>query len=170
MFEPAASNVALLRARHPAEIAIPMGLSDRATSATLYTNADGSGLASLHQRRLDHYDISHEAGELVSTTTLDDYCSENSLAVDVLKLDIEGHELAALKGALRTLPEIRAVQFEFGGCNIDSRCFFQDFWYLFTAAGFELYRITPFGPRKLDRYRETDEQFTIANYVAVNQR
>lgn len=40
----------------------------------------------------------------VPTTTLDEYCSQNSIdSIDLLKLDIQGGELDALKGAKRLL-------------------------------------------------------------------
>ncbi len=77
--------------------------------------------------------------------------------------------MAALQGFGGALSVVRAVQFEFGGANIDTRTYFRDFWYLFTEAGFDLFRITPFGPQRLGRYRERDEFFSTTNYVAVRR-
>jgi len=71
-----------------------------------------------------------------------------------------------LGGALK---EIQIIQFEFGGCNIDTKTFFQDFWYFFKENGFAIYRISPKGPLLLDKYREADETFRTTNYVAVRQ-
>jgi len=170
LFEPSRLNAALLKSRHPDATINCVALSDRPGKAILYSNEPGSGIASLHQRRLEHHHIVHEATEETSLITLDDYCEEHQIAeVGVLKLDIEGHELAALRGAGKMLRQTKAVQFEFGGCNIDSRVFFQDFWYLFRDAGFALYRITPLGPLPVPAYRETDEGFVISNYVALNK-
>ena len=45
--------------------------------------------------------------------------------IDIAKLDIEGHELQALTGFGAALSACRVIQFEFGGCNIDTRTFFQ---------------------------------------------
>jgi len=86
-----------------------------------------------------------------------------------VKLDIEGHELAALKGFGRALNVTRALQFEFGGCNIDTRTYFQDFWYFFRDQHFDLYRITPFGAERIRRYKERDEFFKTTNYIAVRR-
>ncbi|HIO21636.1 MAG TPA: FkbM family methyltransferase, partial [Nitrospirales bacterium] len=86
--------------------------------------------------------------------------------ISVCKIDIEGHELDALNGFGEALKHIDVIQFEFGGCNIDTRTFFQDFWYFFTERGFDIYRITPFGAVKINRYRELDEFFTTTNYLA----
>jgi hypothetical protein len=42
--------------------------------------------------------------ETVDAVTLDDYVRERGLSrVDVVKIDVEGHELAVLKGAVATL-------------------------------------------------------------------
>jgi len=170
LFEPSRLNAALLAERYPDAAINRVALSDRPGKAMLFSNEPGSGIASLHQRRLEHHGLSHDPTEETTLITLDDYCAEHGIAaVGVLKLDIEGHELAAFKGAEATLRKTRAVQFEFGGCNIDSRVFFQDFWYLFRDAGFALYRITPFGPLPVPTYRETDEAFVISNYIALNR-
>jgi len=58
------------------------------------------------------------------------------------------------------------IQFEFGGCNIDTRIFFQDFWYFFKNNNFEIYRITPFGAAHKECYREFEECFLTTNYLA----
>ena len=49
--------------------------------------------------------------------------------IDIMKLDVEGHELDVLEGSRKTINSIKLIQFEFGGCNIDSKTFFQDFYY-----------------------------------------
>lgn len=85
-----------------------------------------------------------------------------------MKIDIEGLELAALRGFGAALDATSVLQFEFGGCNIDTRSYFRDFWTLFQRRGFTLYRITPFGLDRIARYRESDEFFSTTNYVARN--
>lgn len=63
---------------------------------------------------------------------------------------------------------IRAVQFEFGGTNIDTRTFFKDFFSLFTELGYAIHIIRPGGRLyRLARYREFYEQFRTTNYIAV---
>lgn len=87
----------------------------------------------------------------------------------VLKLDIEGHELSALLGATETLRQIEIVQFEFGGGNIDSHTYFQDFWYFFTDLEFDLHRLTPTGLNRVAEYSEMLEVFRPTNYFAVRK-
>lgn len=43
----------------------------------------------------------------VDITTLDKYCSQNNIKPDFIKMDIEGAELSALKGAIATIQKCR---------------------------------------------------------------
>ena len=86
-----------------------------------------------------------------------------------LKVDVEGHELDVFSGAKDALRKgsIKNIQFEFGGCNIDTRTFFQDFWYLLTGYGYTLYRIMPDGSLyRINNYAEKLEAFICTNYFA----
>jgi len=147
-------------------------ISDSSGSASLFADEAGSGLGSLTKRRLDHFRIAFDAEETVTTIRFEDYwlAELQGRPLDLVKLDIEGHELAALRGFGRALQATRALQFEFGGCNIDTRTYFQDFWYFFQEQGFELHRITPFGAERIRRYKERDEFFKTTNYIAVQRR
>ena len=84
-----------------------------------------------------------------------------------MKLDIEGFELFALQGGLKELESIKVIQFEFGGSNVDTRTFFQDFWYLLTSIGFRIYRISKSGPIEIKYYSEEDEYFSTTSFLAV---
>lgn len=147
-------------------------MSDKSGSATLFSDKPGSGLASLTQRKLDHFDISFDATETINTTRFEDYWKSElqSRQLDMVKIDIEGHELTALKGFGDALIATRVLQFEFGGCNVDTRTYLRDFWYYFTERHFDLYLITPFGAKRVLCYKESDECFSIANFIAVNRR
>ncbi|MCR5878897.1 FkbM family methyltransferase [Phenylobacterium sp. J367] len=171
-FEPAQRNVARLRTRFaedPGVRIVPLALSDKGTSTTLYSNVPGSGGASLTRRNLDHLNIRFDLEEKIVTTRFDDYwqAALQGRPIDLVKLDIEGHELDALNGFGDALAVTRVVQFEFGGCNIDTRTYFRDFWYFFTERGFTLFRITPFGAWRIRTYREAEENYVTTNFLAV---
>ena len=144
------------------------GLGSEDTKTTLYTNSDESGLASVYRRRLDHFNIDMNKSEDVVVKTLDTFCDENRIKrVHFLKLDVEGHELKALEGAEKMLNSgsIDFIQFEFGGCNIDSRTYFQDFYYLLKD-NYKIYRIVKDGLYPINQYREMYEAFITTNFLA----
>lgn len=175
IFEPAVTNIAVLHERLGADQRIhirPVAVSDASQENMLYANEPGSGLGSLTKRRLDHFDIKMDHEERVQTIRFDDYYSANLIGreIDLVKIDIEGFELAALRGfGEAALRKTRCVQFEFGGGMIDTRTFFQDFFYFFSEHEFDLFRITPMGMQRIPRYSEGDEFFSTVNYLARNR-
>ena len=149
-------------------IANNLGLSDKKSERLLYTNTKDSGLASVYNRNLEHFNISMNKSETIQLSTIDDYCNINKIErIHFLKLDIEGHELNAITGAqnMITAEKINFIQFEFGGCNIDSRTYFQDFFYKLKD-NFIIYRILKDGLFEISEYKENLEIFITANYLA----
>lgn len=111
-----------------------------------YLEKDGSTHASLYRDVIE--EIRHEPSIKydVIVKTLDDFCCDHKIGIiDLLKIDVEGHELQCLMGSSNLLREgkIRAIQLEFNEMNIISRSTFKDFWDLLT--GFKLYRLLPSG-------------------------
>jgi FkbM family methyltransferase len=176
-FEPSKNTFQLLSQKHESNKRVRLnnfGLSNLEKHSTLYMDKLGSGLASLTERRLEHFGKEHGAiSEEVKLRTLDSYAEEQENShIDLLKIDVEGHELKVLSGAERFLKENRIdlIQFEFGGCNIDTRSFFQDFFYFFQGYDFKLYRILSHCKLlEIPKYREIDEKFRTMNYLAVNK-
>jgi len=123
-----------------------------------------SGSASL----LDS-DLKRNVGErfIVTKSTLDSELCNQGIQPDIIKIDVEGHEMDVLKGSNETLRSTSVVQFEMGGTNIDTRVFFQDFFYFFRERGFEIRRLTPRGLRPVRSYSELDEAFVATNYIAL---
>ncbi len=148
-----------------------IGIGKELGEAQLHYNDVGSGLASLTKRKLDHFNIDFNKSEPILIDTIDNYCSKNNIdRIHLLKIDIEGHELDALAGARKMFDRksIDIVTFEFGGCNIDTRSFFQDFWYLFGELNMKIFRITPSGYlHPVESYKEIHEQFRTTNFVAL---
>ncbi len=150
---------------------IRSAVGEKAGKATLHVSSDFDHSASLHSRG-DSYCRDNDYHEVeIDLTTIDDFMAARALDwVDYVKMDIEGHELFALRGARRALEgrKIGAFAFEFGTANVNSHTFFRDFWQFLTDAGFRVSRITP-GGRLLpvDQYYEDYEYFrSVSNYVA----
>jgi FkbM family methyltransferase len=174
-FEPSAATFRILAQRfgHVTGVRLnPVGLGDRAGEYDLFSDAEGSGLASLTERQLEHLGISHQRSERVRIETLHEYCAAQGIErIDLLKIDVEGHELDVLRGAdgMLSRRRIRMVTFEFGGCNIDTKTFVREFWQLFTRHGMtSFHRIMPSGRLfRIDRYTESLELFLTTNFLVV---
>jgi FkbM family methyltransferase len=147
----------------------PFALGSEASTETLWSDVAGSGLASLTKRKLEHFGIDFSHSERVDVATLDSWAQASEVVPNLIKIDVEGHELDVLKGGLNTLAIAQVIQFEFGGCNIDTRTFFQDFWYLFAEAGFAIYRVSRDRPIHISQYSEADECFRTTNFLAVKK-
>lgn len=148
-----------------------IGLGKEQGEFNLYYDEPGSGTASLTKRNIDYMGVEFKHCERVSIDTVDHYCEEKNIDfIDLLKIDVEGHELDVLDGAVNMLRKksIGKVSFEFGGCNIDTRTFFKDFFCYFQKRHYRLYRITPSGYFfPVDSYKETYEQFRTTNFLAI---
>lgn len=173
-FEPGQETFSALRNSAPNSSKIKLNncaLGQIEGEAQLHYDEKTSGLASLTKRKLDHFNIYFEKSELVKIDTIDNYCARNNIRrIHLLKIDVEGHELDVLAGAKNMFEQqaIDVVTFEFGGCNIDTRSFFQDFYYFFHNVGMKIYRITPSGYIcPIESYTEILEQFRTTNFVAA---
>lgn len=174
-FEPGNTTFRALQAQHadsPNVILNNVALGATTGNQTLYSDKDASELASLYKRRLDHFGVTLERGEQVWIETVDDYCERKGVSrIDLLKLDVEGHELAVLQGAAGMLSgrRVSMVSFEFGGTQIDSRTFFQDIYYFCRENGLDrIFRIAPSGCLvPMSEYKEIYEQFRTTNFLAL---
>ena len=173
MFEPSPGCQKTIRDKaFPGVTLFPFALGEKTETKDYYSSSETDGSASLYARRDTPFQDLPYSQAKVMVRTLDEVIeSEKIDFVDFMKMDIEGHELFALRGAKNSLAagKIGALSFEFGCGNINSRTFFRDFWELLTAAHFAIYRIKPQGKDMLvEDYYEDAEYFQGAtNFVAV---
>jgi FkbM family methyltransferase len=154
----------------PHSTVIRAALGDQPGDAVLSGASPGYGAASIYERHDTYFGDMSAHQESVTLVTLDDTIRDHSIdRVDLLKLDVEGAELAALRGAKASLSDgvIRAVAFEFGSANIYSRTFFRDFLDLLAPLGFRFARVLPGGRLlSIERYSEEHEHFRgVSNYL-----
>lgn len=146
---------------------------DRDGETFLISDDPGSEGASLYERRdTTHQPVLPPARDAVAVRRLDSLAAEREIeSITLLKLDVEGNELAALQGAERLLGQgrIGAITFEFGSPHINSRVFFHDIWDLLTPLGYTLHRILPGGGLlPLPAYGEDLEFYRgVSNYLAL---
>jgi len=170
-YEPQQACLASLRALGVPDLTIiSSAVADQPGQLELHSDTAGSGLASLYLRA-ETYLSEPTRSESVPVTTVDRELAERGIdRVDFMKIDVEGAELAVLRGADQALRAnaIRAFAFEFGSANIYSRVFFKECWDFITERGYSLWRIVPGGRAiPVPAYREDLEHFRgVSNYIA----
>jgi hypothetical protein len=147
----------------------PLALSDRESEVTLWGVEGLTGLASVHHRDLKHVGLEMAEQETIETTTIDRFCAEHGIGrIDLLKIDVEGHEMAVLRGAASMLEarRIGLIQFEFGGASMDSRIFLRDLFRLLEPTH-SIARILRDGWVDIGPYAEKSEVFITTNFLAT---
>jgi FkbM family methyltransferase len=144
-----------------------IGFGEQAATVTLYKNSESSEMASVYPANYTQYNVQLNIREEITLDTLDNYCHTHKIdRINFLKMDVEGHEVAVLKGAKRMIGsgKIDFIQFEFGLAAIESRTFLKDFFSILPD--YIIYRILPNGLARIE-YSEYAELFLTTNYLAV---
>ena len=151
-----------------------LGLGDKQGIATIFneTNNTNTELASLYR---DVFNVTDEREDEITShqfaiDTIDNFCSKKQIKnINFLKIDVEGHELLVLKGALKMLGQkaIDVIQFEFNMHNVYSRVYLRDFYLLLND--FEIFRIRQNGLISLGAYNSVNEIFLLQNFLAVRK-
>jgi FkbM family methyltransferase len=173
LFEPQKSCVADLSKKFAQNKNIRInnfGLSDQTSNAILYKDTDQSGFASVYKRDLDYYNIDMKLTEAIELKTAAEYLTAaNITRINLMKIDVEGHEMKVFKGLGSFLnpTNIDFIQFEYGGANLDSHSSLREIHSLLTKKGFVVCKmmpthlmVTPYHPRL--------ENFMYQNWVAVS--
>lgn len=174
MFEPHPKTYAiLLRNLSSQESIVSNNLAVGSETSILklydYKNQPSSH-ASLYKEVIEDIHYAQSESYDVQVVTLDDFTLENSIEhIDLLKIDVEGHELNVVKGASRLLLESRisVIQFEFNEMNAVSHNFIRDF--MSILPNFKFYRLLPNEFLPLTSYSPVMiEIFAYQNIIAVH--
>jgi len=97
-----------------------------------------------------------------------DYMIENNVdKVDFLKIDTEGYELHVLQGFEELLSKVDIVQFEYGGCYMDSNVKLIEVIQLLESYGFHKFAyLTHWGVYPLTDFAD---HYNYSNIVCVNK-
>jgi len=176
-FEPGRDNFTKLAAgvQSGQVVCNPFGLSSRQGEQSFFIYRDAPGLNSLYQRRgLEDgwgLETTHET-ETVRLNTLENYCREKNIeTIDFMKIDVEGHELEVFKGGRSLFAENRVgiIQFEYGGCNIDSKVLLKDLFEFFEGTAYRFYKIFPDRLKHVPRYDQRLENFKYQNWLLIGE-
>jgi FkbM family methyltransferase len=173
LFEPSPQCQARLRAAFGdvrATHLVASAVGEVAGEATLHHGRSGSSHASLLARpdlvRVPESDVR------VPVLRLDDYVAQKALGrIALLKLDVEGFELSALRGLGERLrpAEIDVIQFEYGGTTRDAGVTLRELAAQVQEHGFVFGKLLP-GAVEVRNYAPWMENFAYANYVALAPR
>jgi FkbM family methyltransferase len=167
MFEPQPKCWPVLEQLQDSSVSlVKAAVGEAAGTIDLY-QSQNSEVASVYERS----DFKLDEVIKVEMTTIDDVIRDRGYSfVDYIKMDIEGHELSAARGARQSLAQKRigAISFEFGSANVNSRTFFFDLFDYFTSLGYAIYRMGHDGiPIDVSRYSRDLEYFAgVSNYIA----
>jgi len=177
-FEPSAASFTKLRQNLGGLASVRLhhkALGDVRGEAPLFEDRPGSDIASLFAGAYSYWEQGPNiaARETVQVARLDEVCAELGISrINLLKLDVEGSELAALRGGAHLIRNraIDLIQFEFGVAAMGPRVFFRDLYELLNPH-YRLHRIVHNGLAPIDRYDPVRcEVFsTSSNYLAVSR-
>jgi FkbM family methyltransferase len=177
-FEPSRDNFDYLTRNvySPNVTCNPFGLSSENGERPLFIFRSAPGLHSLYQRRglEDGWGLKTPTEtETVKLETLETYCAERQIGnIDFLKIDVEGHELEVFKGGRSLFAEDRVgmIQFEYGGCNIDSKVLLKDIFEFFSGMNYNFYKIFPDRLKHFQRYDQRLENFKYQNWLMISKK
>lgn len=171
-FEPVAETFRALRERFASEPRIEcrqLALSDRQGTAAMHVEGVLSGSNSLHVPP----EGAAQRTEEVGLTTGDAFLTERSLhAIDFVKIDVEGHEVAVLRGLGRAIAarRVRFIQWEYNKTWLPAGVTLHDVYALLAPAGYRLCKIRPRGLLHYARYVPALDNYCYSNWLAVAEQ
>ena len=134
-------------------------------------NEDGSMVTAYKDTISNIFTFAGQPDEKIvcEMTSIDEFCGTSISHINLLKIDVEGHELEVLKGAVKMIREnkIEVIQFEFNEFNIFSRSFMYDYYKVLPQ--YKFYRIMPQNKLyPLGNYSSSHEIFRYQNILAIN--
>lgn len=171
-FEPTSACMEHLRQQNFSNDVIlnHFGLSDKKSKARIFFDKERSGLASLYKGDISDFGVFLNQTEDVELIDARSYLLEKQISkIHLLKLDIEGNELNALKGFgdFLTPKKIDFIQFEYGGANLDSFTTLKMLFDYLEERGFVIGKVLPRGG-SIASYSRQMENFLNSNFVAIS--
>jgi FkbM family methyltransferase len=131
---------------------VALGSKACTLSMQVTSYSDASSLLEIANATKEYFNISKERDETVEVVTLDEYVSNLKLPLpDLIKLDIQGYELEAMRGAKKCLDHARFVICEVSFIEFyKKQALFPEIVNFLSQHGFVLYALgtnTPIGQK-----------------------
>lgn len=142
---------------------IAMALSNQVGSAELYYPVNTHNLLETSQTLEKHHKgrEEYEKTDRVEVTTLDEFVQSRSITrLDLIKIDVEGHEGAVLEGGVNTIEKLRPIIFFEVLPSIDM----ENIEYIFNNNNYCVFHIGKMGVSQVDMIRFSEEN---RNQIAV---
>lgn len=174
MVEAAGHEAEALRTQFPSANVTHAAVSDSNAPLTFYRNPANPTWSSLYKRdgTLAADMVAQLEPETVPGITLDQYWPVSRGLIHFLKLDVEGAEFDALRGANDVLRRggVNYMQFEYGGTFKDADRRLEETYFLLRQFGYFVLRLTSKGLQEITAFSADMEDYKYANYLAVNER
>jgi FkbM family methyltransferase len=174
-FEPTARRIKILRGKNldaRRVVVNQLGCGDRATTTDIFYNASGGSNSIFPQRyggeRYDTEDV-----ERISITTIDEYCKTNRIdRIDFIKMDIEGYEMSAIRGAESMLRagRIGVLQFEYSYVYLDASTSLMQLMRYMNEVNpdYVFHKLYPDRAQPVHTYQHTLDNFKTQNWAIIN--
>ena len=148
-----------------------LGLGDSAGEARIFYGASG-GSNSLYPQRYNGEAYVAADVETVKISTIDNYCRERGIDwVDFIKMDIEGYEMAAIRGAEQMLRRgrIGIIQFEYSYVFLDAGTSLRAVMEYVHSINrdYRFHKLYPDGARPIPTYDQTMDNFKTQNWALI---
>jgi len=105
----------------------------------------------------------------VNSTTIDIYCGYKGIQhINFLKIDTEGCEFDVIRGSEGLLrnKSINYIQFEYGGCFIDSKTTLKEVFDYLKSFEYGVFKILPEGLTEITNFTPDLENYEYSNFLA----
>jgi FkbM family methyltransferase len=147
------------------------GLSSEPGKIDVFWNKTSDDTSSITPRHRDPLFVNADVTKIECKVELGDAVAVRFglKKIDLLKIDVEGHEVDVLQGFQQTFSSIqlapKLIQFEYGVTYIPPRHTLQEIYKLLEPHGYMIGRLYPDGV-KFKKYQFDDDNFRMGNYIA----
>ena len=135
---------------------------------------DDARLSSLHRRHSVESSLLTLGYDAITVPgiTLDKYWMHRKDQIRFLKMDVEGAEYDALRGAVGLLRrgQVDFLQFEYGGTFLDAGTTLRNVWALLRRYGYRVLKVDNGRFSELKTFSSRNEHYQYSNYLALHER